>query len=174
MRCCTRLSRISSFTWSAITISIFRSNPPSSLSSASACGVVRGKPSNTAPGAQSAILRRSSMMRMTMASETRSPFARIASTSRPSGEPDATAARSMSPVESCGRPRSFCRILAWVPLPAPGGPNRTIFKDIQRRAPRSLAFLMRPSYCCAIRWLWICATVSMVTLTTIRIDVPPR
>src|SRR6185312_5055432 len=46
--------------------------------------------------------------------------------------------------------------------------------DVQRRAPRSLAFLMRPSYCCAIRWLWICATVSIVTLTTIRIEVPPR
>ena len=42
------------------------------------------------------------------------------------------------------------------------------------RAPLSRAFLMRPSYCCAMRWLWIWATVSMVTLTTISSDVPPK
>ena len=52
-------------------------------------------------------------------------------------------------------------------------PRRPEQNQIQRRAPRSFDFLMRPSYCCAIRWLWICATVSIVTLTTIRIEVPP-
>src|SRR5690606_12864823 len=44
---------------------------------------------------------------------------------------------------------------------------------VQRRAPRNFDFLSSPSYCCATRWLWICATVSIVTETTIRIEVPP-
>ncbi|HKB96291.1 MAG TPA: nucleoside monophosphate kinase, partial [Rhizomicrobium sp.] len=39
----------------------------------------------------------------------------------------AIAARNMSPVESCGSPRFSVSILDWVPLPAPGGPNRTRF-----------------------------------------------
>ena len=85
--------------------------------------------------------------------------------------PALTAARSMSPVESCGRPRCLRQDLC---LRALAGARRSEQNQIQRRAPRSFAFLMRPSYCCAIRWLWICATVSIVTLTTIRIDVPPR
>ena len=52
-------------------------------------------------------------------------------------------------------------------------PRRPEQNQIHRRAPRSFDFLSSPSYCCAIRWLWICATVSMVTETTIRIEVPP-
>ncbi len=44
--------------------------------------------------------------------------------SRPSGVPALTAARSMSPVEICGMPNFSLMKLAWVPLPAPGGPNR--------------------------------------------------
>ena len=36
----------------------------------------------------------------------------------------ATAARSISPVDSWIRPKSSSSIRAWVPLPAPGGPNR--------------------------------------------------
>ena len=43
-----------------------------------------------------------------------------------------------------------------------------------RRRPRSFDFLIRPSYWCASRWPCTCATVSMVTLTTIRSDVPPK
>jgi hypothetical protein len=33
--------------------------------------------------------------------------------------------------------------------------------------------LFSPSYWCARRWDWIWATVSIVTETTIRIEVPP-
>ena len=43
-----------------------------------------------------------------------------------------------------------------------------------RFAPLSLDFLMSPSYWCASRWLCTCATVSIVTLTTISSDVPPK
>ena len=46
--------------------------------------------------------------------------------------------------------------------------------QIHLLAPRNLDFFRSPSYCCATRWLWICATVSMVTLTTISTDVPPN
>ena len=38
-----------------------------------------------------------------------------------------TAARSMSPVESCGIPCFSASLTAWVPLPAPGGPSRMSF-----------------------------------------------
>ncbi len=41
-------------------------------------------------------------------------------------------------------------------------------------APRSFAFLIRPSYWWASKWLWIWATVSMVTLTAMSSDVPPK
>ena len=44
----------------------------------------------------------------------------------------------------------------------------------RRLVPLSRARLIRPSYWCARRWLWICATVSIVTLTTIRSEVPPK
>ena len=40
--------------------------------------------------------------------------------------------------------------------------------------PLSLALRIRPSYWWACRWPWICATVSIVTLTTISSDVPPK
>ena len=40
--------------------------------------------------------------------------------------------------------------------------------------PRSFDFLTSPSYWWASRWPWIWATVSMVTLTTMRSDVPPK
>ena len=43
-----------------------------------------------------------------------------------------------------------------------------------RVSPRSFDFLIRPSYWCASRCDWICATVSMVTLTTISRLVPPK
>ena len=52
-------------------------------------------------------------------------------------------------------------------------PRRAEQNQVHLRVPRSFDFLSRPSYCWATRWLWICATVSMVTLTTIRMDVPP-
>src|SRR3954451_19768194 len=42
----------------------------------------------------------------------------------PRGVFAARAARSMSPVEICGMPNFSRMKLAWVPLPAPGGPRR--------------------------------------------------
>src|ERR1019366_5981614 len=49
------------------------------------------------------------------------------------------------------------------PFPRPRGSEQN---QIHLRAPRSFDFLSRPSYCWATRWLCICATVSMVTETT--------
>src|SRR6266851_4294016 len=46
--------------------------------------------------------------------------------------------------------------------------------DVHPRRPLSFAFLISPSYWCANKCEWICATVSIVTLTTIRRLVPPK
>ena len=56
------------------------------------------------------------------------------------------------------------------------GPRRSQQNEVHMRlvAPLSFDFLMRPSYWCASRWLWIWATVSIVTLTAINSDVPPK
>src|SRR6476659_10515514 len=43
----------------------------------------------------------------------------------PSGVPSETLARKMSPVEIAGIPKCWATNLAWVPLPAPGGPIST-------------------------------------------------
>jgi hypothetical protein len=72
-------------------------------------------------------------------------------------------------------PRSSTRRLAWVPLPHPGGPNRIRFirslpsprscagtpseLAVYLRPPRSLDFLISPSYWCASRCDWICAAL---------------
>src|SRR5690606_25338925 len=48
------------------------------------------------------------------------------------------------------------------------------FLTIPPPDPRSFERLMSPSYWCATRCDWICATVSSVTEMTIRIEVPPR
>ena len=61
---------------------------------------------------------------------------------------------------------------ACVPLPAPGGPSRISL--IVPSCPPSFDFLISPSYWWASRWPWICATVSMVTFTTISSEVPPK
>lgn len=45
----------------------------------------------------------------------------------PTGVPFFTAARRMLPVEMVGMPNFRLMISAWVPLPAPGAPNRMIF-----------------------------------------------
>ena len=42
------------------------------------------------------------------------------------------------------------------------------------RRPLSFVLRIRPSYCWACIWPWICATVSITTLTTISSDVPPK
>ena len=59
----------------------------------------------------------------------------IASTSRPSSLPRATAARSRSPEARTGTPSARARIGAWVPLPAPGAPRQdaTVIAPTQPR-----------------------------------------
>src|SRR3954462_1857172 len=59
-----------------------------------------------------------------MSSETSCPASMIFPASIPRGVFAARAARSMSPVEICGMPNFSRMKLAWVPLPAPGGPRR--------------------------------------------------
>ena len=69
-------------------------------SSASACATVRGKPSRMKPCLASGSSMRSLMMPTTISSETSAPDSITALALRPIGVPAATAARSMSPVES--------------------------------------------------------------------------
>src|SRR5258706_6952832 len=61
---------------------------------------------------------------MMMSSETSCPSSITFFAARPSGVPAFTAARNMSPVEICGMRKCSLMKLAWVPLPAPGGPRR--------------------------------------------------
>src|SRR5882672_4184727 len=91
---------------------------------ASACGMVRGKPSNRQPRLQSGCFSRSLTRPMMMSSDTSAPASITFFAARPSGVPAFTAARSMSPVEICGMPKCLVRYVACVPLPAPGGPRR--------------------------------------------------
>lgn len=101
--------------------------------SASACGMVRGKPSNRKPLAQSASVMRSLIRAMMMSSDTRPPLSITPFTCWPSGLPALTAARSMSPVEICGMPNFSVMNRAWVPLPAPGAPSRITRIDMLLR-----------------------------------------
>src|SRR4051812_47401332 len=91
---------------------------------ASACGMVRGKPSNRYPLAQSGCFSLSFTSPMMMSSETSWPASMTFFAATPSGVPALTAARSMSPVEICGMANFLRMKFAWVPLPAPGGPSR--------------------------------------------------
>ncbi len=91
---------------------------------ASACGMVRGKPSKRKPRAQSGALMRSFTSPMMMSSETSSPRSITCFAARPSGVPAFTAARSMSPVEICGIAYFRVMKVAWVPFPAPGPPSK--------------------------------------------------
>ena len=65
-----------------------------------------------------------------MSSETRPPESMTFLAAMPSGVPALTAARSMSPVEICGMPNFSLMKVAWVPLPAPGGPRRIKRMDV--------------------------------------------
>src|SRR3546814_20531137 len=67
------------------------------------------------------------MMPDTISSDTSWPASITALALSPTGVPDLTAARNMSPVESCTMPRVSSSRLAWVPLPAPGAPSKMIF-----------------------------------------------
>src|SRR6185312_11555910 len=69
---------------------------------------------------------RSSSMPSTISSDTSLPASMTAFACRPSGVPAFTAARSRSPVETCGTLSSALSSAAWVPLPEPFGPKKTI------------------------------------------------
>jgi hypothetical protein len=63
----------------------------------------------------------------------------------PSGVPALTAARSRSPVEMCGTFNSSLSSVAWVPLPEPFGPKKTMrmILDLVRRCGRRAAMPCR-------------------------------
>ena len=83
------------------------------------------------PSTQSFSLMRSAMMPTTISSVTKAPESIAALAFFPTSVPAATAARSMSPVESCGMLSLSTIFGACVPLPAPGGPNRIkMFLDL--------------------------------------------
>src|SRR5271156_6344065 len=58
-------------------------------------------------------------------------------TRNPDAVPSATASRNMSPVDNCGMARRLTILVACVPFPAPGGPNRTSLINL---APAALQF----------------------------------
>mmetsp|Transcript_28219 Transcript_28219/g.62996 ORF Transcript_28219/g.62996 Transcript_28219/m.62996 type:complete len:221 (+) Transcript_28219:481-1143(+) len=95
-----------------------------SWSSISACSLVRGNPSRINPFLQSASWMRSLMMPTTTSSPTSLPAFMSALALSPMAVLAPTAARSMSPVESCGMFSSSSIFGPCVPLPAPGGPKR--------------------------------------------------
>src|SRR3712207_1254619 len=95
----------------------------SAVFSASACGIVRGKPSSRKPSSPSASTL-SRIIAITSASGTSSPRSIYSLASRPSAVSSRLCVRSRSPVAMNGRSKSDCSRWAWVPLPAPGGPSR--------------------------------------------------
>mmetsp|Transcript_95271 Transcript_95271/g.275329 ORF Transcript_95271/g.275329 Transcript_95271/m.275329 type:complete len:216 (-) Transcript_95271:17-664(-) len=94
-----------------------------SSSKALACSTVLGKPSKTKPFAQSGFAILSAIMPQTISSETRPPDSMTAFACFPTSVPSATAARSISPVLSCGAPTFSTTFGACVPFPDPGGPK---------------------------------------------------
>ncbi len=72
-------------------------------------------------------------IRLVISSGTYSPASMYSLAFRPSSVPSETLERKMSPVEIAGMPKCSATTLAWVPLPAPGGPIRMSL--IYRRNP---------------------------------------
>src|SRR3972149_672849 len=89
------------------------------------------------PCSASGSARRSSSMATVSSSGTYSPAAMIACTLRPNSVPAAAWSRNISPVETWGTPSSWATRLAWVPLPAPGGPPNKSLILIAGRRPSS-------------------------------------
>ena len=118
-----RRAMISSLSTSKFTT--FTSRP--SFSKASACGIVRGKPSRINPFLQSSFLRRSSTISRTTSSLTSPPASIIAFTFFPSSVWFLMFSRKISPVEICGILYSSATSAASVPFPAPGGPRKIKF-----------------------------------------------
>ncbi len=137
---------------------------------------VRGKPSRMKPLAQSGSEIRSEMMPITMASETRSAGRHHFfgfETNRCAGLNGGAQHISRRELGDAAFLADDLRLCAFA------GPWRPEKNEVHRRplgddAPRSFAFLIKPSYCWAIKWLWTWATVSMVTLTAMSSDVPPK
>jgi hypothetical protein len=115
---------------SGTSISSTTSSLTPALFIASACGMVRGKPSKRKPLAQSACTMRSFTRPMMMSSLTSAPASITFFAATPSGVPALTAARSMSPVEICGMPYFWQICVACVPLPAPGAPRRMSLMEL--------------------------------------------
>ena len=105
----------------------FCSDPCRIETSASACGIVRGKPSKTKPLSQSESTILSRTIPRTTSSGTRPPDSIICLATSPKAVCSLTAARNISPVDICGILKLSTINFACVPLPAPGGPNRTRF-----------------------------------------------
>ena len=76
----------------------------------------------------------------------------------------------ISPVDIWNPFNLLTKNLAWVPFPAPGGPNKIIFTSYLP----NFVFLIKVSYCELINLVWIWVTVSIATTTTIKIEVPPK
>src|SRR5438876_4134725 len=93
--------------------------------SASACASVRGNPSRMNPFFASGSLSRRSVIAITRSSGTSPPASMYAFAFFPSSDRAVPLCRKMSPVETWGTPRYAASFVAWVPLPAPGGPRRT-------------------------------------------------
>ena len=96
-------------------------------SSASACAILRGKPSRMKPFLQSSSSIRSEIIPTTTSSGTKSPRAIISFACLPISVSAATAARNISPVESWRISKPSSMRCACVPLPAPGGPKNISF-----------------------------------------------
>ena len=89
----------------------------------------------------------------------------------PTGVPAATAARSMSPVESCDDAVLRDQPLRLRALARAGRPEQD---QPHRVRPLSFDFLTRPFILVGEQMALDLRTVSMVTLTTISSDVPPK
>ena len=100
-------------------------NSASRASNASACRILRGKPSRINPLPRSAACNRLRITPSTMSSDTNLPASMAFSAWTPSGVPASTAARNKSPVEMCAIANFSVIRWAWVPLPDPGAPRST-------------------------------------------------
>src|SRR5664279_157163 len=68
---------------------------------------------------------RSASMPIVTSSGTSAPLSRYERAFRPSGVPRRMCSRNMSPVAMWGTPMAAATAVAWVPFPAPGGPNKS-------------------------------------------------
>src|SRR2546428_1873664 len=107
---------------------------------ASACEIVRGKPSRMKPFFASGSFSRRSVIAITMSSGTSCPASMYAFAFFPRSVPCAALCRKKLPVEMCGTPRYAASFAAWVPLPAPGGPSKTSLISRRERSQRSKDF----------------------------------